>query len=115
MRISLNLKELPFKNYLYASFLIGLATLLSALLAQRFLPPQIPLFYGQPEGEAQLAPSLALFLPGAFSLLLLAVNVGLSGLIKDAFIKKSLVIASLVVSIFAGIATLKIIFLVGGF
>jgi hypothetical protein len=107
--------RLEMGNYVIVALAISLITLFITLIGQKFLPPQIPLFYGQPEGEEQLASSFALFLPGAFALLLLFINVGLSVLIKDDFIKKFLVLASLVVSVFAAVTTLKIIFLVGSF
>lgn len=105
--------HLVMENYLVATLALCIFTLAISLIAQKFLPPYIPLFYGLPEGEEQLAPSLALLLPGAFASLLLAINVGLSAYIKNDFIKKSLVLTSLVVSVFAAVATLKIIFLVG--
>ena len=54
---------LPFKNYAIASLFVNLLIILSAILAQRFLPPEVPLFYGLAEGEEQLAPRLFLLLP----------------------------------------------------
>jgi len=48
---------LPFKNYAVASFLVNILIIFSVILAQRFLPPEVPLFYGLAEG-GDLAPLL---------------------------------------------------------
>ncbi len=114
MKLSRDL-HLTFKNYAAFALVISLITIAVAVVGQRFLPPMLPLFYGQPEGEGQLASSLTLVIPGIMSLLLLVINSGLSLWIKDDFLKKALILTSLVVSVFALIATLKIIFLVGSF
>lgn len=86
-----------------------------ALLSLSSLPPQIPLFYGLPETEERLATSWMLIIPSGVSFLLLLGNASLSLFIEDEFPKKVLVAASLVVSLFSAITTLKIILLVGSF
>lgn len=89
--------------------------MLSALIAQSFLPPQVPLYYGLPIGEEQLSSPLGLVIPGVVSLLILSVNFMLIKITKDDFLKKILAIVALVASFFAIITTYKIIFLVGSF
>lgn len=89
--------------------------MLFAFIAQPFLPPQIPLYYGLPVGEEQLSSSLGLVIPGVVSLLILAVNFILVKIIKEEFLKKVLAITALIASFFAIITTYKIIFLVGSF
>lgn len=103
------------KKYFTASLVISIASTFLALLAKPFLPPQIPLFYGLPESEEQLSLSLGLCLPGIFSLIILTLNFFLAKTVKDEFLKKTLAVAALIVSVFMIITTVKIIFLVGGF
>jgi len=103
------------KKIFTISFSIGVLSIVSALIAQSFLPPQIPLYYGLPVGEEQLSSSLNLIVPGIVSLLILAVNFILVKITKEDFIKKVLAVVALIASFFAIITTFKIIFLVGSF
>ena len=103
------------KKIFIISFSIGILSILSALVAQSFLPPQIPLYYGLPVGEEQLSPSLGLVVPGVVSLLILVVNFILIKITKEDFLKKVLMVVALIASFFAIITTFKIIFLVGSF
>lgn len=105
--------QTPFKNYIYAAGVLDIVTALFVLLMQRVLPPEVPLFYGLPQGEEQLAKPIFLLIPAGLSLLIIFINLFLAKVIKDDFLKKVLAIASLVVAIFAAITTFKIIFLVG--
>lgn len=107
------LKQKVLKQFFLISLSISLGSILLSLLAQPILPPQIPLFYGLPEGEGQLAPALALALPGTFSFFILIVNLAVIKIIKDDFLRKILAVAAFTVSVFAIITTAKIIFLVG--
>ncbi|KKU01574.1 MAG: hypothetical protein UX88_C0021G0005 [Candidatus Woesebacteria bacterium GW2011_GWC2_47_16] len=106
---------LPFKNYAVAAFLVNILVIFSVVLAQRFLPPEVPLFYGLAEGEEQLAPRLFLLIPSLASLVVLILNSLVSSRVEDIFIKKALVIAAIGTTFFAAITTLKIMFLVGSF
>ena len=103
------------KNYALGPMAISLFTCLIALLAQKFLPPQIPLFYGLPVGEEQLSPSIGLIIPSGLSFVISLVNLLLWLKIKDDFLKKVLMISSYVVALFMTVTTLKIIFLVASF
>jgi hypothetical protein len=107
--------RLPFKDFVIASVSINILMAVIVLLIQRWLPPQIPLFYGKPRGEEQLASSLVLTLPSIVSLLILLINVSFAAILKDEFLRKTLVLAAIVVTFFAAITTIKIIFLVGSF
>ncbi len=106
---------LPFKNYAVASLLVNILIILSVILAQRFLPPEVPLFYGLAEGDEQLAPRLFLLIPSLASLVVLVANSLVSSRVEDAFIKKALILAAIGTTFFAAITTLKIMFLVGSF
>lgn len=107
--------KLPFKEYLVASFFCALGTLLAVVLLQKSLPPEVPLFYGAAEGEAQLISSWGLTIPSIVSILVVFVNATLASLLKDDFTKKILVLMATVVTFFSVVTTFKIIFLVGGF
>ncbi|MEJ2441565.1 MAG: hypothetical protein P8Y06_01440 [Patescibacteria group bacterium] len=85
------------------------------VLVQIFLPPQIPLFYGLPEGEAQLAPSLSLIIPSLVSLVIMITNITISYFLKDEILKKFLITTAIGVSIFSIVTTIKIVLLVGSF
>ena len=106
---------LPFKNYAIASLFVNILIILSVILAQRFLPPEVPLFYGLAEGEDQLAPRLFLPIPSLASLVVLTINSLISSRVEDTFIKKALILAAIGTTFFAAITTLKIMFLVGSF
>lgn len=107
--------DLPYKNYLFASFGLAAFTLGLVLLLQKRLPPEVPLFYGRAEGEAQLVSSWGLVIPAVFSALVAAANSAIASFLKDDFTKKVLVVSALIVSLFSAITTFKIIFLVGSF
>lgn len=107
------LEKLPLKGYFKASWIINLLVILLGLLAQRLLPPQIPVFYGFPKGETQLSTPLGILIPSALSLIFILLNLFLISIIIDEFIKKILIIAGLATAIFAGVTSIKIFFLVG--
>jgi hypothetical protein len=103
----------PFKNYFYAAGLVNLLTAVCILLAQSKLPPEVPLFYGLPQGQAQLTKSIFLLIPTIISFSISLVNIFLMTLLKNDFLKKVLICASLTIAIFTSVTSFKIIFLVG--
>lgn len=105
----------PLKKIFIISFSISALALILALFAQPFLPPQVPLFYGLPDGGEQLSSRLGLVIPGIVSLLIFTVNLILVKTLNDDFLKKIPATIALVASFFAIITTFKIIFLVGSF
>ena len=108
--------SIPLKKYVVAFFALGIATILTVvLLRERFLPNQVPLFYGLPEGEEQLSSSLGLVVPNLISITILLINVLISLFTKDEFLKKTLIITGFVAISFATITTIRIILLVGSF
>lgn len=107
--------EIPFKNYVAIALGVNLLTILVVLISQRFLPPQVPLFYGLPQSEDQLVSSLGLVIPSVVSILIILANSSASSLTKNDFIKKTLVLSSLFATILSVVATIKVILLVGSF
>ncbi|MFV1916912.1 MAG: hypothetical protein ACC618_00265 [Patescibacteria group bacterium] len=96
-----------------AAFLISAFTIGIVFVLQSRLPPEVPLFYGLPKGEDQLAQKLALIAPSVVSLIIIFVNLSISQLSKDEFLKKALALASLTSVFLSAITTAKISFLVG--
>lgn len=113
--VHFNANLIPFKNYVYFSLFVIMATIAGvvASIIFRKLPPQVPLYYGLPEGEAQLAPALGLILPSLISLATLIVNTMICLFLEDEFLKKVLILTIIGVTFFTTITTIKIIFLVG--
>jgi len=100
--------------FVFSAALNVLIATVSLLLISN-LPPQVPLFYGLPQTEEQLAPAWMLIIPSALAFLILLGNASLSLFIEGDFSKKALAGASFAVSLFSAVTTLKIIFLVGSF
>jgi hypothetical protein len=89
--------------------------LVLGVLAQNYLPPKIPLFYGKPFGEEQLADKTFIIFPLLLSMSVSIINVLLLRLNFDSFIKKTLVASALLTTSLATITIVKIIILVGSF
>jgi hypothetical protein len=113
--VHLNTDLIPFRNYVYFCLFLAFATIIAAIVLLRWLPPQVPLYFGLPEGEAQLAPALGLILPSLVSLAVLTVNITACFFIEDDFLKKALILTAIGVTFFTTITTIKIILLVGSF
>jgi hypothetical protein len=107
--------KVPFKNYVLWATIANAVIAGGILLGQKFLPPEVPLFYGLAEGEAQLAPRILLVLPSSASIVILILNSFISSLIADEFIKKVIILGAIATALFAVVTTIKIAFLVGSF
>jgi len=77
------------------------------------LPPQIPLFFSRPWGELQLTSPFYLLLLPFFSLIVLLINLLLASLLleKNEFLANTLISGSPILTLFALIAVIRIIFL----
>lgn len=106
---------IPLRNYLLPALFLALAMPAFVFLLRDSLPPQVPLFYGQAEGETQLAPWWMLTLPSFTSVSISLLNFILAVFVSDEFLKKVLLVTSVACAFFAIITTVKIIFLVGSF
>lgn len=107
--------DLPFRGYIISSLSLNAVLIVIVLLLGRYLPPQVPLYYGLAVGEEQLAYRWALIIPSLVSLFILLLNVILSLLIKNDFLKQVLVISGVLVTFFSLVTTVKIVLLVGSF
>jgi len=111
-KIKEKFEHLPLKKMYIISFVLNIFFIIIAFLAQFILPPEIPLFYGMPQNNLQIAPSYLLFLPSGISLIILIINLAISNKINDIYLKKTMAIASLLVSFLSAITIAKIIFLI---
>lgn len=110
-----DIKLIPFNKLVLVVAILDILTMVSVLVLLGKIPPVVPLFYGLPVSEDQLVKAPFLILPSLIALLIVFLNSLLTFFLKDDFLKKVLVIASLGASFFAIITTFKIIFLVGNF
>ena len=108
-------EKAPLKSYVFPALGITLLTALFIVFFRGLLPPEVPLFYGNTAGEGQLVKTEYMLLAPLVSLLVLGLNIFLSTLVKDTFLKKVLIISAFLVSILISITVFKIIFLVGFF
>jgi|GEM_PF-1279797 len=106
--------DLPFFWLVKSVFVLNILTISIIFLAKRFLPLEIPLFYGLAEGEEQLASSLFLALPSAISLIIILINCIIAKAISDDFTKKALIAALAPTTFFSIVTTIKIFTLVAG-
>lgn len=97
----------------HLTIFIGVVNVLSIILLQKYLPPELPLFYGLPEGEGQLTTNLGLVIPGGVTLATIVTNLILAKIVKDEFLKQVLIVSGFAVAVFCLATTLKILFLVG--
>lgn len=107
--------SVPFKKLIYLIFLINLITAFTAFAIQKNLPPEIPLYFGLPQGTSQLSLSIGLIIPAAVSLTIAIVNVTLAVFVSDDYLKKALIFGGLGLTFFSTIAVFKIAQLVGSF
>ena len=108
-------KNLPLKEAVYTSFILGGVSIASIIALNAFLPPVVPLLYGLPSGDSQLVPKLGLLITPISALVIVIFNLVLAKFTKDIFFKKTLVIAGTFVSLLATISIVKTILLVGFF
>lgn len=109
------LKSVPYTGYLYLSLCINIIVILTILIIKSWLPPIVPLLYGEPGGAIQLVPVLGLLIAPGLAILVTIVNSLLSLKIQDLFLKKVLIIISFLITLLTTVTFLKIIFLVGFF
>lgn len=107
--------DLPFLGYIASSLVLNAVMVVAILLLGRYLPPEVPLFYGLAQGEEQLVHQWVLIIPSLVSLFIILLNSSLSLLIKNDFLKQVLVISGVLATFFSLVTTVKIILLVGSF
>lgn len=106
---------LPHLRLIYYSIVINVLIITAVLILKPNLPPKVPLYYGLPEGGNQIGTSDELIIPSMMSLLVIMINISIASIIKNEFLKRTLIIVSLVITLLSVITTLEIAFLVGSF
>lgn len=96
-----------------AAAIVNILVVIIALFFQSHLPPVVPLFYGMPSGEEQLANQWALIIPPLVALAFLGVNIFITHITKDDFIKQVLLGLTITTTALSTITVVKIILLVG--
>lgn len=114
-KISKGRFNIPLTSAFYTSYALSVVSVVAVIITQKYLPPELPLFYGMAEGEEQLSTSLGLIIPGLVAITLNLINTAIIILVENEFLQQTLVLAGLAVSVFAAITTIKIMFLVGSF
>jgi hypothetical protein len=108
-------KRIPYRDYFLTAIIINLIVAAGVLLLKNFLPPLVPLLYGQPAGEEQLVATFGLTIAPGVSTLITIINLCFSFWVKDDFLKRILAISAIVISVLTAITVVKIVFLVGFF
>lgn len=106
-------KESLLKSILLASIFFSILVLVLFGMMYHTLPPQIPLFYSNPWGKAQLAPPYGLALPIVLSIVFLFINSILSTrLFHMSFVRHTLFIGAIVTLVLSAITVIRILFLI---
>ena len=109
---SFNFKKQPILKICIGTNLLALALI---LILMSKLPPEVPLFFGNAQGEAQLTRSIFLVLPLVITICFLIVNYLIVKKSKDEFLEKISYGISLILSLLSIVTVLKIFFLVAAF
>ncbi|OGM31871.1 hypothetical protein A2803_01135 [Candidatus Woesebacteria bacterium RIFCSPHIGHO2_01_FULL_44_21] len=107
--------SMPLANWSLFLLAVNLLTILAITFAKTALPPVLPLFYGNPYGAEQLAPSANLVMPSASALSICVSSIIIGKVLGDDFLKKVLFGGMATATVLALVTTLKIVFLVGNF
>lgn len=114
-KLGTEFEKLPMSKTFVYLVIFSLINIVIGIFSQIILPPEIPLFYGLPQNSEQLAPSILIILPSIVSALIIVLNILISIKSSDVYIKKTLVFASILVTLLSTVTTYKILFLVSLF
>lgn len=103
----------PELSFYVCSACILLLTAAFFLFAYKKLPPEVPLFYGNPIGAKQITDKNYLLFPLALSLAIIVVNYFFASLTKDTYLRLIFAVLSVLLSLISAIAVIKVILLVG--
>ena len=105
----------PFFKLFYTSLIINVVSVVGIFFIKNRLPPQLPLFYGLPEGKEQLTSQLGLIIAPFSAMAIVLTNAVISSFLKNKFLRKTLIIVGFAVSLLALVTTAQIILLIGAF
>ena len=110
---NLPIRRLKFPHAYFTTLVFNLFIIALIFLMKPKLPPEIPLFYGRPFGQEQLAQSIQLIIPPVTAFIISFFNTIISVFIKSRFLIQVLLGVTVLTTILAFITVLQIIFLVG--
>jgi hypothetical protein len=96
---------------LSACILVNLIVCVWILVIQGSLPPQVPLFYGLPQGEEQLTFAQLLLVPPVIAIIISIINFLLIRAIKVEFLKMVLLAGMVLTTILSSVTIAKIIWI----
>ncbi len=114
LKKKLQAKSIPFLYPVMAVIALNIILIIFIVLSLDKLPPEVPLYYGLPRGEQQLASPVELILPLAISSVFIGINVMTSLFIKPVYIKNILSVSGVFFSVMAIITVVRIIMVVLG-
>lgn len=109
------MKRLPGLNPLTACLAVNATIILAVFLLSRYIPPVVPLFYGLPQGEEQLASQMSLVYTPLIALFFILFNTIVAQFLVDKFLRSVLKAVYYVITLFSTVTVVKIILLVGSF
>jgi hypothetical protein len=95
--------------------IINIFVILFVFAESGHIPPVVPLFYGEPQGDEQLAQRTFLAIPALVSSLFIFVDFFIIKLSKDEFVKNIFLGVIITTTALSIISVFKIFFLVGSF
>lgn len=104
--------ECKTKIYL-TSFILNSSLIAGVFLGKNMLPPEVPLFYGLPEGEGQLVHWQFLGIPSIIAIVFTIINFLICKNSKNVLIKQISTYILIPINFFSLVAIIKIIVLVG--
>jgi hypothetical protein len=114
-KYNFSLSNIPFLKLVIISLVLNLITIIVIFLGLNKIPPQVPLFYGYARGDKQLSSSSALIIPSLISIGIILTNTSVSLILTSDYLKRILIVSSLLVTALSLVTTIKIILLVGNF
>lgn len=109
---TLKVRLFSYKRTVSTLVLINILMIGSVFLFSKYLPPEVPLFFGRPSGAEQLVQSLYLVIPPTLVLALFALSTGVSQLLADNFIDSMILGILTVTTLLSTLALINIYHLV---
>ncbi len=107
-------RDVPNARFVLVGLIINFVVVLFVTFAREKLPLLVPLWYGAPAGETQLADRMTLVIPPFIASGVVFFGAIIAKFINDSFLQSVVVGVGVLCTILSTIAVFKIILLVGG-
>jgi hypothetical protein len=114
-KYNISISKIPFLKLISIALALNLIIVIITFLSLNKIPPQVPLFYGYARGDKQLSASSGLIIPSLISIGIILTNSLVSLILTSDYLKRILIVSSLLVTALSFVTTIKIILLVGSF